>query len=739
MAHFGVKKAKTLLAVAGITAIAAGAGVAFPANNANAAVSSFDQLVRGTDYDCSTTDGNEVILSSANAIQWATSNQNDFYKTPTGTNCYVDFGSEEIIASNVSFSIASGTYEFDSAIEYTGGGNYNNLFVKNGSNVVFTATSDANGLKTNYKTAPRDPDMTDEQYAAFDFDHAASTIRVESGGSLSIQKGTYEYRLYNEGTMNIGAATLYNSYVDTRSGGETTFTGSTFSAADTLYSGIVNTSNSKTTINSGTYTGESHSYNVNLGVSMITNDGTLDIKGGTFSFDPRNDVLKATVNGKERKYCDEPHGFIDNHSSGVVNITGGTFNNYGVFVGTVSSNSQMNIGTTGGNDSDITITTDNMVSTWGYTGSSVDLDSVINVKSGKIITRDTFYIDDTENVAGNDVGSSAGIYRDSNGDLRGNFCTGPNCSSPFFIGGISAEGEQITGGTFTDEDGVTPEPGYDKVELDEDSDGDGDGDVKVLPVRNHSIGDIAVGDYQDYTVPEGSTIISSDLGSYCTATITGTTLRITGVAATPAGKSCKVTTSDKSTAIDNFEAYVTDYIEGEELHLSVGETVTPTDLGGKKPTDFSWGIVAGNDSCEINQNGAITGTATGVCIVTATDASTREVRYWYVTVTEPLELEIGESKKPTLPEYYDYDEGDWSSDNTDVCTVSEDGTVTAVKAGTCHISFKNEGYVEFVWDVTVKGNPNTADKNLAINFATAGAVIGGLGALLASIKRFGRN
>lgn len=79
----------------------------------------------------------------------------------------------------------------------------------------------------------------------------------------------------------------------------------------------------------------------------------------------------------------------------------------------------------------------------------------------------------------------------------------------------------------------------------------------------------------------------------------------------------------------------------------------------------------------------------------------------------------------------------------EICTVAEDGTITAKKAGTCHVALRLDDGSEYIWEVNIKAgtddtkaNPDTADNMKAITFSIAGAAIAGFGAMVAVARRF---
>ena len=101
-------------------------------------------------------------------------------------------------------------------------------------------------------------------------------------------------------------------------------------------------------------------------------------------------------------------------------------------------------------------------------------------------------------------------------------------------------------------------------------------------------------------------------------------------------------------------------------------------------------------------------------------------------------MEVGDTTKPSdLPE--GAEDGEWSSDNTEVCTVSNDGTITALKAGTCHVTLKLEDGTIYTWTIKIVENPDTLDA-LKSTFTIIGAVTAGFAAIAVTARRFfGRN
>ncbi len=714
MAHFGVKKAKNALAIAGFTA-AVGAGLLLPVGSASAA--SFSDLTRGTDYDCDNTKVDYfygVHLLSANAIDVAVTNPESFFNNPTGTNCYVDFGSVHRSSNDVEFIIDSGDYAFEDSISE--GERFDYRFrIADGSTVSFAG----NGGIRSYRETGR---------------YYFRPLYVGEGATFNINGGSYGLSITNEGgTIDFDSTNLSSSYILNRTG-TMDFTNVTFKSPNTSTGGIIANNGGTLTIHSGEYSGYSSEYSINLDVALIQNSGTLNIEGGNFRHNPEHSSIGFyNDDGEWRPYYDEPHGMIEN--SGTLNISDGTFRAKGAVIGNGTENAETHI--SGG-----TFISDYFYAAFKASGQSTSTTSTLEITGGTIVTRDSFNLTDAENVG---TDQSAGVWRDGDGNVRGNFCTGPYCSSPYVVVGFEDGAEELKGGIYSDGENVTPAPGYDKIELDQDSDGDGKNDVIILPVEEGDPISVELREQTTVSVPSGSEIVSIENDDYCSAEINGNEMTVTGLKVTDASTTCKIRISDSSSFIRDYEVSVEepDYniTDGKPLSISEGETKTPSDLGdGRTPEDFEeWGILEGDEYCTVNEKGEITAIkGGGTCEVYAYDEDTGDVIIWLVNTTSPLELEVGESKQPDLPDGVDPAAGTWSSDNEDVCTVSEDGTITAKKAGTCHVTFDLGEDGIYTWTVTVKENPNTLDKSQAISFSIAGAVIAGFGAAIATIKRFNR-
>ena len=377
----------------------------------------------------------------------------------------------------------------------------------------------------------------------------------------------------------------------------------------------------------------------------------------------------------------------------------------------------------------------------------------MTINGGDFKTTDRFYVWDTledweDNKLLNQydslpegLGSVGEVvrYKDSEGNEHRNWGTGSMGVTRTLIKPTLTNME-VNGGDFSDgydedsDTGVFPAADHDEVELDGDYDNDGRKDVRVLPAETYEIV-VEVGE-KTYPrdLPEGYEIVSIDGDDVCTAEIIDGAIVISGLSA----GECTVKASDKENDIQVFNVHVTDledYAEGDPLSIPVGETKTPEDLDGKNPADLDWTVVEGRDYCTVSDSGAITAIkGGGTCKVTARDPETGDTTVWEVQTTEPLEIGVGESKKPTdLPD--GAENGEWSSSDTNICTVASDGTITGKKAGTCYVTLTLDGKV-YTWKVTITGNPDTADKTRAAIFTVAGAVTAGFAALSVAARRF---
>lgn len=318
----------------------------------------------------------------------------------------------------------------------------------------------------------------------------------------------------------------------------------------------------------------------------------------------------------------------------------------------------------------------------------------------------------------------------------------------------------IKGGDYSDGEGInsnaTVATGYGTTDLDSDFDNDGKKDVRVLPFRG-PVGDevdagetkqlshLTPGNFFKNEFPEGTRIVSIENEEYCSAHMEGNKLFVTGYKYTEGDSAnfCKITVTDRETYINSFLISVNpddefEYTEGEPLSIPEGETKTPEDLDGN-PEDYEWTVVDGRDYCTVDEAGNITAVkGGGKCTVVARDEETKEAISWDITTTSPIEMEVGDTTKPSdLPE--GAEDGEWSSDNTEVCTVSNDGTITALKAGTCHVTLKLEDGTIYTWTIKIVENPDTLDA-LKSTFTIIGAVTAGFAAIAVTARRFfGRN
>ena len=330
-------------------------------------------------------------------------------------------------------------------------------------------------------------------------------------------------------------------------------------------------------------------------------------------------------------------------------------------------------------------------------------------------------------------------YTDSTGGEHRNWGTGtmgrirtlvePTTTNMSIKGGDYSDGYNSEDGT-----GIVIASGYDQVELDTDYDNDGRKDVRVLPAPVYNV-TLNIGEKSDpLNIPEGAEIISFEgEDTVCAAELVNGQVIFTGLSV----GDCSVKISDKETKINIYDIVVNDntnYTDGDPISIPVGDTKTPEDLGGKNPEDLDWAVIEGRDNCTVDDNGVITAVKAGTCKVTARDPETGNTIVWNVTTTEPLEIGVGESKKPSdLPD--GAEDGEWSSSDENVCTVASDGTITGKKAGTCFVTLKLDGKV-YTWKVTITGNPDTSDKNRVALFTIAGAVAGGFAAMAATARRF---
>lgn len=652
MAHFGVQKAKKMLALAGVATVAS-AGL-LSVNNASA----ISELDRATDYDCSTADSRDVYLKTANAIKWAVKNQKKFYE-PSSVNCYVDWGSASPIEHDVKFHISGGEYTFDELVKRDENSNNSEIIISDGADVVFKGTSDSVGL------------VDDSGSIRIPFS-------VEEGSTLRFDSGKYGFHIYNKGSLTFNGGTFADLSLSSAKGNVVVNGGSFITEATQSDSNtpegtfrLTNSADSTMNIKGGEFNLEHHIYSINNDPSLIQNNGTLNISGGTFRYDFTNTY---GVGSEDRPYYGDPGALIRN--SGKTKISGGDFNGKGTLVNQFGS-SEASTKIEGGNFEVESVFT-------SLKSSGEESPTTLEVTGGTFNTRKTFYLADYKDKlptsqAPDDNSDPYGLWTDGT-DVRSGVATGPTVSSPYYIGKVSENG--IKGGDFSDGAHVEPAPGYSTIDLDTDFDNDGVKDVRVLKnadalPKNVSVG---VGEQiaQDLGNPEKGAwrIYSIENSDRCSATISNGQIVFTGIKPTN-GQNCKVTVVSDA-KIWKFDVTV----------------ATKVFIGGGMNT------------------------------------------------TNPIEMEVGDTKKPEdLPE--GAEGGEWSSDNTEICTVAEDGAITAKKAGTCHVTLKLDDGSEYIWEVNIKAgaddtkaNPDTADNMKAITFSIAGAAIAGFSAMVAVARRF---
>ncbi len=717
MAHFGVQKAKKMLALASVAAVAS-AGL-LSANNASAI--RIGDLARGTDYDCSHGDSYVVNLKSANAIKLAVENQEDFYKADSA-NCYVDWGSTSPVSSEVKFYINSGEYTFDEVVKRGENSAKSDIIIGTGADVVFKGTNNNVGI-------------VDEQ-GTF-----RVPFRVEGGSTLRFDSGKYGIYIDNEGGVTFNGGTFADLNLVSTSG-SVVVNGGNFVTEATLPDSntpegtfhLINAANSIMNINGGEFDLEYHKYPININPSLIENSGTLNVSGGEFIFDFTNNFGVGTT---DKPYYGDPGALIRN--SGKTEITGGTFNGLGTLVNQYGSSSEVSTKIKGG-----TFEVESMYTSLKLNGE--ESPTTLEVTGGTFNTRKTFYLADykdklpTSQAPGSDS-NPYGLWTDGT-DVRSGMATGPTSNSPYSLGKVTQNG--IKGGDFSDGTHVGPATGYSAIDLDTDFDGDGEKDIRVLENADQIPYGVSVGVGEQRGLNLGDPkkgawrIYSIENDDRCSAAISNGQIVFTGLKPTSTTPSyCSVTVvSDAKIWKYSVNVNAVDtYTDGEPLSISTGETKTPEDFEGN-PDDYEWSVIEGEEYCTVNEKGEITAVkGGGSCTVEAYDPETKEHITWEVKTTNPIEMEIGDTKKPEdLPE--GAEDGEWSSDNTEVCTVAEDGTITAKKAGTCHVTLRLDDGSVYTWAVNIKANPDTADNMKAITFSIAGAAIAGFGAMVAVAKRF---
>ena len=552
----------------------------------------------------------------------------------------------------------------------------------------------------------------------------AADVQIKSGNELTITSESSQKTSERVAVVGIDGA-------------KTTFEGGNF---DDIR--IVSGWDSELTINDGTYGQKTQAGVANTDALIIVNAGsTATINGGNFTKD-----VTELPNDTEGIWHNDTFALIHGYGADIT-INDGTFQSNGSIISSEKARSE---------NPEIIVNGGSFKAKHAMAISN-DWDGVTSIKGGTFDTDDRFYVWDVMNdwacnkvpFEDTGLGDVSRACSDDGEELNRRWGTSVQGYTRVLVD-PTKENTVVTGGLFTDgfnpEDGsgVEPADGYGQVPAP-----GHDGYVIVLPQTVHDGITVNFPETKQLDLDSENAnqydVVSIDNSESCFAEMRDGKLYVTAKSkATEAGQYCKVTVSDGRTGIEVFNVEVTNnttFVTGEPIGLPVGETVTPSDFtDGKTIDDYEeWMVLEGEGYCTVSENGEITAVkGGGICAIGAYDEDSNEVRVWIVTTTEPMELEIGESKKPTdLPQGIDPTSGEWSSDNTDVCTVAEDGTITAKKAGTCHVSLKIGSNV-YTWLVNIKDNPNTLDKKAVISFTTAGALIGALGAVIATIKRFGR-
>ncbi len=152
-----------------------------------------------------------------------------------------------------------------------------------------------------------------------------------------------------------------------------------------------------------------------------------------------------------------------------------------------------------------------------------------------------------------------------------------------------------------------------------------------------------------------------------------------------------------------------------DLSVTVNKTTANLNVGGTEtitatisPSEYNGTVTwsSSNESIASVSNGKITAVKAGTATITATIAGTDKKATVAVTVTAPvpatsitlsdlsITLKKGETKKITYtiaPENSTDTEVEWASSDTSIATVAQDGTITAVKAGTANITATVKG------------------------------------------------
>ena len=170
----------------------------------------------------------------------------------------------------------------------------------------------------------------------------------------------------------------------------------------------------------------------------------------------------------------------------------------------------------------------------------------------------------------------------------------------------------------------------------------------------------------------------------------------------------KVAEFDQIILVDEVRLDETEITLNRGVTRSLAATVLPEDASDKTITWSS----SNNQIARVSADGEVTAVSVGTCTITATAGE--KSASCQITVVIPssgvvlnktkLNLWIHETEKliaTVLPIDVTDKTVTWSSDNEAVATVSQDGTVTAVGAGTCNITAANGGK-SATCEVTVK-------------------------------------
>lgn len=581
-----------------------------------------------------------------------------------------------------------------------------------------------------------------------------SNITVREGSKVSFEgelDGNVNARdadskvTFGEGTTQPDAQRVL---VSAGSGAELVFNGGDYD--DIMISGANET---RITVNSGSYKQKAVAATAETD-SLIRSGGTVTINDGTFEHEVK--ALDGDAAEPDAIWHNDTHALIHayNPASGegdkTISIKNGTFRTNGTVFSAEQSYNQ--------DSSGARFVIDNGdFEAKHMMAIANDWNGVTTINGGTFNTYDRFYVWDVLNDwECNELpfedGALGAVARscNANGDeTRRDWGTGVQGGARVLVkpdlNHIVVKGGDFSDGVDTDGSGVQAASGYYEVELDTDYDNDGRKDVRVLPER---VFGASVGLYEEkaFDAPDGFQLIDQT-NDACSVRFENGQVIIKGLRVT-GGESanfCKFSISDKESRVDFYSVSVVDnndYKDGEPISLSEGDSVTPDDTT-KNPEDYDWTVVDGNEYCTVSDSGVITAIkGGGKCTIVARDPEVdpdndnkHEVITWEVTTTNPIDMNVGDTVKPDdLPD--GADDGEWSSDDTNVCTVSADGVITAKKAGTCHVTLTLEDGTIYTWTVNIKENPNTLDKRQAMTFSIAGAAIAGLGAMIAVAKRF---